>query len=233
MPDWLNTLLGRRVAASDPAARLAASLRRYPPFSAPHPGRGSTLSDAQAQANFSHFQSALPQRLHCVTELLRAEAQIDPKAALSDPPQHAPALTDSLQRWASSAWPALPPQPRPSESHWLNSHRDGEDIVFSLLLDLAILLGEVIRCGNPAWHWGVDLDPQNIADDMPGARRVVLLADPVGTASHAFVLDVEQVVVHRFLHADDAGQRLLNPFRRLVDEALRGDAMAHWRGASG
>lgn len=228
MPDWLNTWLGRK----PPASSLADRLSGYPAFVAPHPGPGRALSDAQAQANLAHFQAALPQRLQGIQALLQTEAQIDTTPALDDPTRHATALTDALQRWATARWPALPPHPRPPESHWLHSRRDGDDIVFSLLLDLAILLGEVIRRGNPAWHWGLDLDPQNIADDMASARRVVLLADPVSTLTQPFVLDVEHVLVHRFLHADDAGQRLLNPLRRLVEDGLRGEAMAHWRGAT-
>lgn len=90
-------------------------------------------------------------------------------------------------------------------------------------------LGEVVRRGNADWRWGMDLDPQDIADDMASARRVVLLADPVGIAPQPFVLDVEHVVVRRFLHPGDAGQRLLNPLRCMVEEGLCGGAMAHWR----
>ena len=225
MPRWLDSLLGRRAEASTLATRLA----HYESFAAPHRGPGRLLTDLQAQANWAHFQQVLPQRLQQASVLLREEAQIDISAALADPRQEAAPLADALQHWATTAWPALPPRPRPGLMHWLQSPRSGDDIVFSLLLDLAIVLGEAVRKGNPDWHWGLDLDPKNIADDMVSARRVVLLADPVGTLPQAFVLDVEQVVVHRFLHPDDASQRLLNPFRRLVDEAIRGDAMAHWR----
>lgn len=224
MFDWLTR---RREAR--PGDRLAARLRAYPPYSAPHAGHGMALSPDQAAENLAYFEQVLPQRLQQVSALLLEVAGIDTRPALADPSAHAAALADELQRWALAQWPALPAEG--GLARWLDSRRSGEHIVFSMLLDLAILLGESVRRGNPDWHWGLDLDAKNLADDMPSARRIVLLADPVGTHTTPFVLDVEDIVVHRFLHADDPAQRLLNPLRRLVEEGLRGDAMAHWRQA--
>lgn len=225
MTDWLSTWFGKRRSATP----LARRLREYPPYDAPHIGRGTQLSEAQARANLAYFQQALPQRLHIVSALLREEAGIEVDAALAAPGQQAGALADALHRWAGAAWPPLA-QGRPTMlDAWLGSRRDGEDIVFSMLLDVAILLGELVRRGNPDWRWDLDLDPDNFADEMPSARRVVLLADPVGEMPRPFVLDAEDIVVHRFLHPDDPSQRWLNPFRRMVEQGLQGDAMARWR----
>lgn len=225
MPDWFSTWFGKR----RPAGSLARRLRSYPPYDAPHVGRGSRLSESQARANLAYFEQVLPQRLHLVATLLREQAGIEVDAALAAPGEQGPALTDSLHRWAGEAWPALAEGRPTTLGPWLDSRRSGEDIVFSMLLDVAILLGELVRRGNADWRWGLDLDPGNLADDMPSARRVVLLADPVGGMPRPFVLDVEDVVVNRFLHPDDPSQRWLNPFRRLLEEGLRGDAMAFWR----
>jgi hypothetical protein len=211
---------------------LAERLRSYPPFELPHPGAGAALTEAQALANLAVFEQQRPQRLGQVAELLQATAGIDTAPALADPARHGAALADALHRWAGSDWPALLPPQRGGLQRWLGSSRRGDDIVFSMLMDVAILLGEVIQRGQPAWRWGLDLDPQNLADDMPSARRVVLLADPVGAAASPFVLDVEDMVVHRFLHGDDPSQRLLNPLRRMVEQALSGQAMAYWRDAA-
>jgi hypothetical protein len=225
MSDWLSNWFGKRRSASP----LARRLREYPPYGAPHVGRGTLLSEAQARANLAYFQQVLSQRLHIVSGLLREEAGIEVDAALAAPKQQAAALADDLHRWAGSAWPPLA-QGRPTTlDSWLGSRRDGEDIVFSMLLDVTILLGELVRRGNADWRWDLDLDPDNLADEMPSARRVVLLADPVGEMPRPFVLDVEDIVVHRFLHPDDPSQRRLNPFRRLVEQGLRGEAMARWR----
>jgi hypothetical protein len=225
MPDWLNAWFGKR----RPASELARRLDGYPPYAAPHTGHGRRLGEAQARANLAYFEQVLPHRLHTLAGLLREQAGIEVDAALAAPGSLAPALTDALHRWAREHWPALLAGRPPALDRWLLSPRSGDDIVFSMLMDVAILLGELVRRGNPDWHWGLDLDPANLADDMASARRVVQLADPVGEMPRPFVLDVEDAVVHRFLHPDDPGQRLLNPFRRLVEEGLRGDAMAFWK----
>lgn len=226
MPDWLSAWFSKKRHAATPLARR---LRDYPPYDAPYVGHGHELSEAHALANLAYFKQVLPQRLNTIAGLLREQAGIEVDAALAAPGQQAPALAEALHRWAGEQWPALQ-EGRPAELQaWLHSRRAGDDIVFSMLLDVAILLGELVRRGNAAWRWSVDFDPSNLADDMASARRVVLRADPVGEMPHAFVLDVEDVVVHRFLHPEDPSQRWLNPFRRLVDEGLRGDAMAFWK----
>lgn len=224
--DWL-----KRRREPRPGATLAARLRDYTPYEAPHAGPGTALSPNQAAENLACFEQVLPQRLQQVSALLHEVAGIDTRAALAEPSAHAAALADELQRWALAQWPALRLAGPGGLTRWLDSRRSGGEIVFSMLLDLAMLLGELIARGNPDWHWGLDQDAQNLADGMLSARRIVLLADPVGTHTTPFVLDVEAVVVHRFLHADDPAQRLLNPLRRLVEEGLRGDAMACWRQA--
>ena len=226
MPDWLNRWIGKRPVESP----LGLRLRGYAPYDAPFAGYGVQLTEAQAQTNLAHFERMLPQRLEHLAELLRDQAGIDVAAALAAPREQAAALTDALHRWAAAEWPALHAElPQRNLRSWLASRRDGDDIVFSMLLDVAILLGELIRRANPDWRWGLDLDPVNLADDMVSARRVVLLAAPVGEMKSPFVIDVEDVVVHRFLHPGDPAQQRLNPWRRLVDEGIRGDAMAHWR----
>lgn len=229
MPDWLNRWIGKPTAASP----LELRLRSYPPYEAPFVGYGMQLTVVQAEANLAYFERVLPQRLHCIAALLRDEADIDVDAALAFPSERAGPLTDSLHRWASAQWPALhAAHPGRTLRSWLASPRAGHDIVFSMLLDVAVLLGEVVRRGNAEWRWGLDLDAGNLRDDMVSARRVLLLAPPVGEMKSPFVIDVEDVVVHRFLHPSDPGQQLLNPWRRLVEEGIRGDAWAHWKTTS-
>lgn len=227
MRDWLSSRIGRK-----PSGTLAARLRGYPPDVTPHPGPGLTLTDAQAQENLAHFEAVRPQRLALVAGLLRSEAAIDLPAALADARHLAAPLAAAVHAWAGRAWPPLCPRPAPGLLQALVGRREGGRIVYAMLGDLATALGELISRGNPDWRWGLDLDPQNIADEMPSARRIVLLAGPAGAHHHPFVLDVEAVVFHRFLHAGEAPQRLLDPLQRMVQEALRGDAMAYWRTAA-
>jgi hypothetical protein len=226
MPDWLNRWIGKRPAESP----LALRLHEYPPYDAPFAGYGAQLSVEQAQANLAHFERVLPQRLDHLGGLLRELAGVDVAPALAAPREQAGPLADTLHTWAAAQWPALhAKRPAAGLQVWLASPRSGGDIVFSLLLDVAMLLGELVRRANPDWRWALDLDPVNLRDDMVSARRVVLLAEPVGEMRTPFLIDVEDVVVHRFLHPGDPAQRRLNPWRRLVDEGIRGDAMAYWR----
>jgi hypothetical protein len=226
MPDWLNRWIGKR----PPESPLALRLRDYLPYDAPFVGYGAQITIEQAQADLAHFERVLPQRLEYVASLLHELAGIDTAPALAAPREQAAPLTEALHRWAIEQWPALcAARLAAGLQAWLSSPRRGDDIVFSLLLDVAILLGELVRRANPDWRWELDLAPANLSDDMVSARRVVLLADPVGEMRTPFLIDVEDVVVHGFLHADDPAQQWLNPWRRLVDEGIRGDAMACWR----
>jgi hypothetical protein len=225
MPDWLHAWFSKRRPASPLARRLAT----YASYDAPHVGQGRQLSEAQARANLAYFEQALPHRLHGVALLLREQAGIEVDAALAAPAAQGPALADALHHWAAEHWPALHGSSTFSAPAWRHSRREGEGIVFAMLLDVAILLGELVRRGNPQWRWALDLDPDNLADGMPSARRVVLLAEPLGRMPCPFVLDVEDIVVQRFLHVGKPGHGWINPFRRLVEEGLRGDAMAFWK----
>lgn len=225
--------LKRRFSAAEPppASGLAQRLGAYPPFGAPHAGFGAALGLKEARENLAHFQAVLPQRLEALGALLTAEG-IVLGPALAAPREHGPALADALGAWAARTWPALH-QPRlAAQQAWLQSTRAGEDIVLSLVLDVAIALGEVIRRGNPDWRWDLDLSRRNLTDEMPSARRVVLLADPVGAMKEPFVNDVEDVVVGRYQHPEDTSYRLpgINPWRRLVEEGIAGSAMAYWKG---
>lgn len=230
MPDWLNRWIGKPRAESP----LAMHLRGYPAYDAPFVGYGRQLTEVQAQANLAYFERVLPQRLEGLAELLRELAGLDVAAALAAPQEQAAALTEALHLWAAAQWPPLHAEhPERGLRSWLASRRSGDDIVFSMLLDVAILLGELVRRANPEWRWGLDLDAANLRDDMVSARRVVLLAGPVGALKAPLLIDVEDVVVHRFLHPSDPAQQLLNPWRRLVDEGIRGDAFVHWRTTAG
>lgn len=219
-------------------AVLPPLLAHYPPYEAPHAGHGRQLSLAQARENLAYFESVKDHRLACIAALLRSAANIDPEPALHSPREHGAALTDALDRWAAAQWPTLPAPQLPRLSAWLESSRRGPDIVYSMLLDLAILLGEVVRTGNADWSWGLDLDTSRLQAGLETARRTVLSADPVGAATQPFLIDVESIVVGRYLMpaqsswmrgADGGGPRSLNPWHRLVDEGLAGQAMAAWR----
>ncbi len=223
MFDRLTRALRR--AKPEPAApTLAARLASYPPYDAPHVGWGRAITLEQAEENLAHLKAVLPQRLAIVGQLLRDDAGIDIEPALAAPLEQGPALASALNRWVGERWPVLhEPRMRFGED-WKFSRREGADIAYSLALDVALVLGELIVRGNPAWRWGVDRDKANLRDGMASARRLVLLADRVGRAPRGFEVDVEAIVVERLCTIDYANAHLthMDSWRRVVDEAQRG-----------
>ena len=225
--------LKQRWGASAPSstgkpAPLAERLAAYPPYRAPHLGRGKQLSVDQARENLAFFQASLAQRLDIVAALLKADAGIDIAPALAAPRESGVAMAAALNAWAGQRWPALHDPRLAYPDAWVNSPREGADIVLSLVLDVAVVLGELVRRANPVWRWDLDLSSGNLRDKMLSARRVVLLADPVGSASVPFVEDVEDQVATRLGQIDRDNERALrmDPWARLVDESQRGLQMA-------
>ena len=98
-------------------------------------------------------------------------------------------------------------------------------------LTLAGGAAETAAKANTDWRWDLDLSAENLKDKMASARRVVLLADAVGTMPWPFVDDVEGAVARRLIQIDRANDRVthMDPWRRLVDEGQRGVAMEAWR----
>lgn len=173
------------------ARRGTWDLRDYPAFPLPHPGWGQALRLAQAQDNLTCFTASLATRQAALRPWLIARGGPDPKALPG------PDYARALQAWARMHWERLPAFARlPRHAPWPDSPRDGDFIVYSLLADLAASLGEAIRHACPDWHWGLNLDPIDLADGMATSRRVVLLADlaePTPETREA-VLDLEALV---------------------------------------
>lgn len=213
MPDWLARLTRR--ARPAPASALPQALAHYPPYVAPHAGPPGRLARAQADENLAHLLAHLDQRLAALSTLLH-DFGIDPAPALAgaDPGP----LLDALHGWAQAEWRATHDAELAVLGRWLGSPRSGREIVFSLLLDVALLLGELVRRRDPRWEWALDLDPANRRDGMPSAMRPVLLRrDP----DHVKLMDLEATVIERWRHPDDVGNAL-NEWRRIVRDATAG-----------
>lgn len=239
MFDWFKrkpAALATTPPAPPEVASASTLLAGYPVYDAPHVGYGKHLTEAQARANLDYFLRVKPERLASFCAWLLEHGGPDATPALNAPREallpKALTLTDELQVWAKRVWPGLLDQRLAPRQVWERSHRRDGEIVFSLVFDVAILLGELICRGNPDWRWDVDLDEENLNDDMTSARRVVLLADPVGEMPYPFVIDIEEIVVGIYQHPNDTEWKLLNPWRRVVDEGIRGADMAFWRTTS-
>ncbi len=194
-------------------------LSDYPAYELPHPGSGRALNESQAQANWAYFQATLNERQRLLRDWLLAHEGPDPQAL------QGVVYAKALNAWAKAHWPQLPafaslPQHKP----WPDCQRSGPFIVNSLLGDLGVSLGEAIRHANGDWHWGLNMDAIDLADNMATARRIVLLADlkhPTPQAREA-VLDLEALLfaAHRFPDSPDFVY--LDSWTRTVADAIAG-----------
>jgi hypothetical protein len=217
--------LSRWRNAGRDATPLSRRLLDYPPYLAPHPGPGERLTVQQAQRNLEYLLAEREARLQALGGLLRGYGiDIAPALAGADPRP----LLDPLHEWANEHWPGLGQPRRHTLSSWLSSSRQGEDIAYSMLMDVAILLGELIRRRRPSYQWAIDLDEANGRDGMPSYRRPVLQVPQGGAMPAPVVLDLEDIVVGRYLQPDDPTQRLLNGWARLVEQAVSGAHEAPW-----
>lgn len=219
MVSWFARLMRAGPASNDLARRLS----HYPPYRAPHVGPPRRWTPEQAHENLQHLLAHLDERLAAVGALLREDG-IDTAPALAG--GDALALVDQIHAWAGAHWPALLRKEQATLAHWLGTTRDGDDIAFSMLLDVSLLFGELIRRRDPRWIWALDEDPVNRRDGMVSAMRPVLLLRSTRPDVPDIDLDLEDLVVGRYAHPDDSGI-VLNPWRRTVNEAITG-ALDPW-----
>jgi hypothetical protein len=210
-------LLQRWLAGASSAAIW--DLRDYPPATPPHLGSGAQLSDSQAQQNWAWFQTALPERLQIVRQWLLAHGGPDPQAL------QGAAYAKALNGWAKQHWSRLPPAARlPAHPPWPAVPRHGAYIVYSLLGDLALTLGEAVRQGNAHWRWGLNLDAIDLADGMHSSRRVVLLAEmrhPTPETQEV-VIDLEAMIVRDYEFPNSPNFSYLEVWARTVADAISG-----------
>jgi len=213
MASWFSRLARPAAPPNDLASRLAG----YPAYRAPHAGPPRQWTPAQARENLQYLLAHLDERLAALSALLRAQG-IDPAPALAggDPLP----LVDQLHDWATAAWPALLRPGQSTLSHWLASSREGGNIAFSMALDTALLLGELIRRRDPRWTWALDEDAGNRRDGMVSAMRPVLMLRGTKAGLPDVLIDLEDEVVGRLRKPDMSYPT--NPWRATVSDALAG-----------
>ena len=194
---WLGTA-PESDKADDARAAFRAALHRYPAHAPPHPGHARDLTPEQAQANLEWFLAALPERLQVLDRLL-TEFGVPTRPA-ADTPEGRQAWVGHLIDWTRRCWPAQPYRPEHLDKDvWLKVARVGDDAIFSVTLDLATLMGEVVRAACPAWRWGLDMASANMGSQpMWTARRVVMTTAPLGSKGIRVIGDWEAAVVNRY-----------------------------------
>ncbi|HUG23537.1 hypothetical protein [Piscinibacter sp.] len=223
MAGWLDRL--RRSTSGPAGTGLAAHLRDYPPYAAPHAGPPTRWTLEQAHENLAYLLQHRDQRLQVLGELLAAEG-IEVGRARDDG-DWLP-LVDALHHWANARWPALHEPDIVTEATWLRSTRCDGEIAFSMLMDVALLLGELIIRRHPGYRWDLDLDEVNGRDGMRSYLRPVLLLPAHGAMPSAVVLDLEDIVVSRYLHPEYKANKLLNTWAQVVEDAVSGRYEAAW-----
>ena len=227
MPRPTDKLTGRdRPAAANgasPAETLAETLRDYPPFSPPFPGGGPRFPLARARANLDHLLAERPRRLGIALPVLaRAGPPADAALAGEDP---RPFLA-ALRRWADDAWRVAPQPWREAPRGWRASRRDGPDILLSLLTDVGLGLGEVVRAHRPDYRWELDDDPDDREMDFWRQPGLILRAPRAGLVPAQLEVDLIGVVVHV---AEGAGSPREDEMADAVADAVLGQAEEMWR----
>jgi hypothetical protein len=210
--------------AKDPVADPAMSryLRVYPALSQPFPGPALDLNAEQAEENLHYLLDIRFERLDLLRGLLRQT-----NASVVWPDRFSRDNIDpfiiSLHQWAGEQWPALKGRIKGDIlSRWRTGERNGECIGFSVVADVGLVLGELILSLRPSLKWGIDRNPINIRDGVDTVNRMVLLGTWRCDPETQIEIDIEKMVLDRFLHPDDSSERLENSWLRLIHAAIEG-----------
>lgn len=148
-------------------------------------------------------------------------------------------MVPALREWSLRTWPGLVEPTLVTFDVWFAANRAVAQIVYSLLMDLAIAFGEMLVARRPECAWSVDLDPERGEDGEISWKRCVVARPRGGKLPVPIVFDFEYIVVGTFFSAypkfrtDRAEhvQRLavsLPNLARAFGEAVAGDHERYW-----
>lgn len=199
---------------------LAERLAAYPAFELPHKGPFASLTEEQARENLAHTLEQRETRIRELRQLLKEDGvEIGNDLQALD---IAPLIT-ALHAWAGEHWPALQAsQQELTRDAWLSGNRDGPCIAFSMIADMALLLGRLIHARRQSLDWTVDLDPENRSDGMSSVGRVVLGGIWLPQPEVMAIVDIEGVIVNRLLRYGDSVERFENRWLQVTQDALAG-----------
>jgi hypothetical protein len=224
MAGWFSWFGGKA-----PGSRLKRLLKRYPPYRIPHRGYGWDLTLAQAKENLAYLLANRQQRLEIVNRFL-SEFGLDLTAALAaDDPKP---FLDALWRWSLAEWPFVHDPAFTTTAAWLNSTREGPQIVFSMLMDIAIAVAEMVLVRRPGYTWALDLALDHQADDRVSWQRPVLLR-PARRKVPAILFDVEDVVHGQYSICKSTPDDVPNHLEMMVLDAVSGAQKTVFRQQAG
>ena len=169
-------------------------LKDYPLYAQPFAAAASKLTDAQGDANFSYFLTNKDSRINALASLLTS-FDIDVHAGMkaSSPDK----LVTRLYQWSGEYWPQYFSKAIHTDAHWIASRRQDSDLIYSVITDTAIVIGELIIKHHPTYSWNLDREADNRI--MASYNRIVLTAVWPPEPDNHIVVDVEAEIVKRFL----------------------------------
>lgn len=190
-------MVGGLLKALGVRSKLEKLLDDYPRYIRPYPGSGKMLTDDKARANLEHFLAVKDERLRIVIDLL-ANFGLNARAAMTGDPKP---FLKRLADWISRDWPAIRDPQQADYKTWHSGPRGGRADL-TLIVDIAILLGEMLAARRPELSWQVMLGPLH-----RGAShwREIVLAAP-----GAAMFMLEDAVRGYYAHCD-------GPHRRRAD----------------
>jgi len=218
---WLN----RMGSSSTSSSLLATLLKDYPPYEIPFPGPARLLTEEQAWQNLHYLLENRKQRIvHLKSLLAHWHIHLDKIVKQGD----YQTLVEELYQWGGEYWKAVYKPKLATNEAWKSTTRRGDQVVYSMLMDVAILLGEIVVNRRPSYHWTIDVDPDNVNDEMPTVKRPVLQVARNDVIPSPITLDVEALVVDRYLKPDSTILRLRNIWLESINDAIKGLHEEFW-----
>jgi hypothetical protein len=183
--------------------RLARLLKSYPPYQAPFGGEPRSWTLDQANANLTYLLEHRTERIAVLRDLLaKFNVEVPVDLSVGDPQP----LFAALDAWALAEWPDMALREWRGKdawiaatNSWIASSRRGPDIVLSMLMDIAILSGELVVTRRPEYRWSLDLDPDDDRDGMVGFLRPMIQIPAGGPFPRPIMFDFEEHVVCEYL----------------------------------
>lgn len=225
---WSKGLNGRDQMSWTDAVRrrcrLARLLDTYVPYRAPFAGPARALTREQAQDNHAYLLAIKPYRLELLAPVL-AHSGI----SLDDHKTESfVEFLEALDKWALTEFPGVFRKKLAKSKAWENSNRAGDEIVYSLLMDVALLLGDTLIAQSSNCSWALDLSDDSCINGMSTYQRSVLCIDNGHREGSPKYVDLEQIVVGRYQDCDFPVPIDTGLFKRVVLEGIH-EAGNPWR----
>lgn len=203
----------RKARAQKASEEVSRKFAPYPVWETPCKGYPPALSVEEAQANLRYLLDNHERRIPVLSAFMREAFAI----TLSPPNSgdDLKTMLDPLYNWAYETWPQISHGRDTSIDDWLRSDKSGDDIVFSLIADVGLYLGEIICFREPRYVWAIDLSD----NEMASFHRPVLIAPQNGQMLSPVIIDTEDVVCSLYRQPNRPSMKLFNHWVECVDVA--------------